>query len=143
MDLYEDIRQHVLTTLPHRPSRLRRCGHHGRCSFERSIHGRTQHSPVVLGKRMALQPSAHHGSHIRIVDGTARCRPRRDGSSSTTPTHWSASGQRKPRSRRHQLDLATALALLLLAHPRGLKRAGGTALFGLYVLFVVVRVSLP
>jgi Ca2+/Na+ antiporter len=46
------------------------------------------------------------------------------------------------------LDLAwllgmTVLALLLLAHPRGLKRAGGTALIGLYVLFVVVRVSHP
>jgi Ca2+/Na+ antiporter len=46
------------------------------------------------------------------------------------------------------LDLAwllgmTVLALLLLARPRGLKRASGTALIGLYVLFVVVRVSHP
>jgi cation:H+ antiporter len=46
------------------------------------------------------------------------------------------------------LDLAwllgmTALALLLLAHPRGLKRAGGGALIGLYILFVIVRVSHP
>ena len=46
------------------------------------------------------------------------------------------------------LDLAwllgmTALALLLLAGPHGLQRAGGTALIGLYVLFVVVRVSHP
>jgi hypothetical protein len=37
----------------------------------------------------------------------------------------------------------TALALLLLARPRGLKRAGGAALIGLYVLFVVVRVGHP
>jgi cation:H+ antiporter len=46
------------------------------------------------------------------------------------------------------LDLAwllgmTVLAVLLLARPRGLKRAGGTALIALYVLFVVVRVSHP
>ena len=46
------------------------------------------------------------------------------------------------------LDLAwllgmTAVALLLLAHPRGLKRAGGAALIGLYVLFVIVRVGHP
>jgi hypothetical protein len=33
--------------------------------------------------------------------------------------------------------------LLLLARPRGLKRTGGAALIGFYVLFVVVRVSYP
>jgi hypothetical protein len=37
----------------------------------------------------------------------------------------------------------TAVALLLLARPRGLKRAGGASLIGLYVLFVIVRVSHP
>ena len=46
------------------------------------------------------------------------------------------------------LDLAwllgmTVLALLLLARPRGLTRAGGAVLIALYLVFVIVRVSRP